>query len=81
MGVKPSMSGLSWLAVPKQANAPVASVHSQPHPDPNCPPAAAWNFALKSSKEPKALSMAAARSPLGAEAPPGVMLSQKSVWL
>ena len=42
------------MAVEKQERAPEPSLHSQPHPEPNCAPALLWKSALNASKEPKA---------------------------
>jgi hypothetical protein len=57
------------------------STTSQAQPEPNWPTPAASNCSLKASNEPKALSIAAARSPEGAPPPLGLIDSQNSEWL
>ena len=54
---------------------------SQAHPDPNRVAPAFWNCSLNYSKDPNALSMAWARAPEGALAPPGAKISQNMLWL
>ena len=76
----------AWQPSPTQfakfvtASAPPSRT-SQAQPEPNWPTPAASNFSLKSSKEPKAASIAAPRSPSGAPPPSGLIVGQKSEWL
>ncbi len=76
-----SISGLSWLGVVTIETAPFLSVTSHAQPEPKTPAAEAENFALKSSYEPNALSIAAPRSPEGAPPALGPMMVQKRQWL
>src|SRR5690606_13231594 len=78
------ISGVSWLAVEQTASFPSFPTHSQAHPDPNRPAAAAANFSLKASNDPNAWLIASASSPVGAPPPPlpaGAMIVQNREWL
>ena len=74
------MIGLSWFGVLVTASLPPSRT-SHAQPEPNWPTPAASNCFLNSSNEPKAESIAAARSPLGRAAAAGAMFSQNIVWL
>jgi hypothetical protein len=58
---------------------PSCTNHAQPEPNWLTP--ASLNFALKSSKDPNALLIASARSPLGSPPPSGESISQNNEWL
>ena len=74
------VSGVAALPVVTILRSPALLVTSQAHPDPNCPPAALLNSALKLSREPQALLMAEESSALGAlAADAGERLCQKKV--
>jgi hypothetical protein len=78
-GVAPLEIGLSWLGVLVIFSEPPSST-SQAHPEPNWPTPAASNCSLKASNEPKASSIAPARSPEGSPPPSGLIDSQNSEW-
>jgi hypothetical protein len=73
--------GLSWFGVEQISTFPPLCTHNQAQPDPNLDPAAALNFSLNASKEPKASSIAEANSPDGVPPPFGDITSQKRLWL
>ena len=60
---------------------PEPSCTSQDQPEPNWPTPASLNWTWKSPKEPKADSIAEARSPSGSPPPSGDIHSQNSEWL
>ena len=55
--------------------------YNQAHPEPKRVAAAALNFSFSPSSEPKASSIAAANSPVGAPPPFGESTSQNKQWL
>jgi hypothetical protein len=68
------------LAEPTTAR-PLPSWTSQAQPEPNWPTPVSLTFALKSSNEPKAASIASASAPSGAPPPSGLSDSQNREWL
>src|SRR6185312_8273209 len=79
-GVWPSEIGESWFAELVTDSRPLSSTsHAQPEPNRLTP--ASTICCLNASNEPKALSIAAARSPLGVPPPFGPRIVQNSEWL
>src|SRR5690606_14016023 len=79
-GVSPEVIGLPAPMVLAKAREPSAFFTSQPQPEPKVPMETLLNSSLKASKEPKALLMASASSPVGSPPPLGLRQFQQKVW-
>src|SRR6266545_4522009 len=76
MAKRPSVVGLSWLAVEVTWSLPLPSRTSQAQPEPKRLTPASMNAALNASNEPKVESIALAISPVGAPPPLGFIICQ-----